>query len=203
MDYLTSQIKFHEGLIQLHTTQLTYLKNLQLQQLQTETDELTTDDLPQENYLSNESMLENDQDIIWDRIRKAHPEMYGSDEAVCCGMPNEKTPEKPPEKTPEKTPVYKENNLTVPDVELNVEQNIKSDLKLPEPESNTSKDIPLVTRLSKFSQKKQNQILRNIFMTAKTNIEKLAEIDTSIAENIDERIQVEADRLLAVYLDNK
>ena len=195
MDYLTSQIKFHEGLIQLHTTQLAYLKNLQLQQLQTETDELTTDDLPQENYLSNESILENDQDIIWDRIRKAHPEMYGSDEAVCSGMPNEKTPEK--------TPVYKENNLTVPDVELNVEQTIKSDLKLPEPESSTSKDSPLVTRLSKFPQKKQNQIVRNIFMTAKTNIEKLADIDTSIAENIDERIQVEADRLLAAYLDNK
>jgi len=195
MDYLTSQIKLHEGLIQLHTTQLAYLKNLQLQQLQTETDELTTDDLPQENYLSNESILENDQDIIWDRIRKAHPEMYGSDEAVCRGMSNEKTPEK--------TPVYKENNLTVPGVELNVEQTIKSDLKLPEPEPSTSKDSPLVTRLSKFPQKKQNQIVRNIFMTAKTNIEKLAEIDTSIAENIDERIQVEADRLLAAYLDNK
>ena len=199
MDYLKSQIKFHEGIIQLHTTQLTYLKKLQLQQLQAETDDLTIDDLPQENYLSNETMLENNQDIIWDRIRKAHPELYGSDETVCCGMSNEKTPEK----TAEKTAVYKENNLTVPKVELNVEQTIKSDLKLPEPESNTSKGYPLITRLSKFTQKKQNQILRNIFMTAKTNIEKLARIDISIAENIDEQIQVEADRLLVAYLDNK
>jgi hypothetical protein len=192
MDYLETQIKFHEGLIQIHTSQLSYLKNLQLHN---KSDDLTTDDFPQENYLSNDAMLEKDQDIIWGRVRNAHTKIYGSDESGCC------------ETQPEKKPVHKENNLNVPDVnpiiEQTVEHTIKSDIKLPESEISTCNVVPLITRLSKFPQKKQRQIMLNIFTTAKTNIEKLAELDISIAENIDEQIQVEADRLLDTYLDNK
>jgi hypothetical protein len=69
----------------------------------------------------------------------------------------------------------------------------------------TKKDdnfAPLITRLSKYPQKKQNEIIKNIFLKAKENIERLAAIDQNIKNNLETEINAEADRLLAAYLAN-
>ena len=55
--------------------------------------------------------------------------------------------------------------------------------------------------MSNFNAKKQNEILQNMYIKASENIKKLALLDESIAENLNEHINIEADRLLNVYLE--
>ena len=69
--------------------------------------------------------------------------------------------------------------------------------------NNTVNKPLLVTRLSKFTYKKQNQIIKNIFLKAKINIETLAELDNTIKLNMEEKIKEEADRLLNLYLNDR
>lgn len=202
MDFLESQIQLHSSIIEVHTKQLNYLKTLQnIQSADDVDDGVDTGlpvDLPDENYLGDTSNLERDQDLIWDRIKMAHPERYMD--------------------SPEKPPVYKENNLSTPIIKFEItntqdidklpkKTQVVGDIKLQQPPDSGmetySKFAPLVTRLSKFTHKKQDQIIKNIFAKARVNIEQLSKLDANIANNIDEEIQKEADRLLAAYLDNK
>jgi uncharacterized membrane-anchored protein YjiN (DUF445 family) len=77
----------------------------------------------------------------------------------------------------------------------------KASMTKPMTKTTPEGDMPtLITKLSKFPANKQNSILRNMFMRAKTNMEKLAKLDADIANNLDDKIQEEANRLLEVYL---
>lgn len=191
MDYLTSQIKLHEDIIQVHTTQLKYLQDLQKQK-ELNIDSINTlEDIPETKVLEDEDMLLHDQDIIWERIRNAHPELYGNKSDYCNQTHTE---------TGSKEKIVKENNLNEephvikPDMQIHpVEED-----KITNPGYKVN---PIINRLSKFTTKKQNQILKNIFLTAKSNMEKLAELDPNIANGIDEKIHIEANRLLEAYLD--
>ena len=58
-----------------------------------------------------------------------------------------------------------------------------------------------VSRLSKFNDTKQHQIIKNIYTKAKLNMEKLSELDNDIKLNIEQKINEEADRLLEAYLN--
>jgi hypothetical protein len=227
MNFLESQIKLHEGIIQVNTTQLNFLKELQKHQSveldepvksveldepvkSVELDEPVDNDLSSQHYLANTDMLDHDQDLIWDRIRMAHPERYVGTTSTNNDEKLKKT--------------YKENNLVISDVKLMTNDLSRSPndplvgdndplvgdndpiIKKTQIEMDLRKPddfIPLVTRLSQFTQKKQGQIIKNIFLKAKENIEHIAELDKNISDNIDAEIQKEADRLLSAYLDNK
>jgi uncharacterized alkaline shock family protein YloU len=49
----------------------------------------------------------------------------------------------------------------------------------------------------------QNQIIKNIFLKATTNIETLALMDETIRDTMEKLINDEADRLLILYLNEK
>lgn len=76
----------------------------------------------------------------------------------------------------------------------------KSDMSSGQPAEQPSTAVK-VSRLSKFTETKQNQIIKNIYEKAKTNIERLAEIDQGLTQNMEENINQEADRLLQSYLN--
>jgi len=79
--------------------------------------------------------------------------------------------------------------------------------KMPKPDMRSGQPVEQpatavkVSRLSKFTEAKQNQIIKNIYEKAKTNIERLAEIDQELSQNMEETINQEADRLLQSYLN--
>lgn len=76
----------------------------------------------------------------------------------------------------------------------------KSDMSSGQPAEQPATAVK-VSRLSKFTETKQNQIIKNIYEKAKTNIERLAEIDQGLTQNMEENINKEADRLLQSYLN--
>jgi hypothetical protein len=76
----------------------------------------------------------------------------------------------------------------------------KSDMRSGQPADQPA-TVVKVSRLSKFTEAKQNQIIKNIYEKAKTNIERLAEIDQELSQNMEENINQEADRLLQSYLN--
>ena len=195
MDYLTAQIKFHNDIIQLYANQIKYLQDLQKQQ---EIDFATNNILEDENETNpnTDDILLHDQDIIWDRIRKAHPELYGNKYDCCNKEPTEPTEPTEP-KLSEK--IGNDNNLEVviPTIKSDMKLNQSTDCETKTPGYDTN---PVINRLSQFTNKKRNQIIKNIFATATTNMEKLAELDINIKDNIDTQIRLEADRLLKAYL---
>jgi len=121
--------------------------------------------------LETKSDIHDDQDMIWQRIRQAH---LGESQNV-SNVKQEKLG-------------YAENNIE--NVELVI------------PESNRDvKKGQTISRLSKFTKLKQNQIIKNIFIKARENMKILAELDKNILDNMEENVNKEADRILEVYLN--
>jgi hypothetical protein len=223
MDVLDVQIQFHTNMVNIHKQQihqLTQLKTMsELKKLSHASDaeepalenETTSDNGTAETTDSgwnNDAVAEmdSDQDLIWERIRQArlkntHPEVA------------QPTPI-PSENLDKKNTTAKKNNLNVvvdtvnpmtkasmTKASMTKASMTKASMTKPMTKTTPEGDMPtLITKLSKFPANKQNSILRNMFMRAKTNMEKLAKLDADIANNLDDKIQEEANRLLEVYL---
>lgn len=211
MDFLSSQIQYHEEMIQTHLNQIKNLKKIKDSQMSNMNEKLEDEQFLDEELLSYEN------DLIWDRIKKAHPEKYMNEETLTephINIQNEKVLSDE-DVIKENKHILNEDNLYVQDIkfdsliecdlqnETNKETNQETIQETIQETKNTKTiSFPLITKLSKFSQKKQNQIIKNIFTKASDNINELAKFDSNIASNLNENIKIEADRLLNSYLDN-
>ena len=206
MDVLNGQIKLYESLIQNYTDYLQCLKN---HLAQTKTD-IKLKDIPESNTPAfdapafempfnipeSEIQLEDiGQDMIWQRIRQAHLGDENTQTNTGC-VENTQTSLGYAENTQTNTGCventqtslgYAENNLE--NLELNLGSN--RDVK----KTNT------ISRLSRFTTLKQNQIIKNIFIKARENMKILSELDNNILDNMEENVNKEADRILEVYLN--
>lgn len=194
MNFIEVQIQFHKDAINIHKKQLILLDTLlnenQLVPRVSDNDIYNIDDLQisSVNGINDIDLADDEHDKIWHRIIKAHPDEYENKVS-----PNQ----------------HKKNNLQAPDISMcdSVEKlEPKSDMIASNSEvSNKSqtgncKKNPPINKLSKYNTKQQSQIIRNIFAEAKNNISKLALIDKSLNDDINTHIQIEADRLLQIYL---
>ena len=168
MDVLRGQIKLYENLIQNYTEYVQCLKNQLLEQSkQYENDS---------EILETKSDINDDQDMIWQRIRQAHlGDSHLGDSQNASNIKQEKLG-------------YAENNIE------------SEELAVPESNRDVKKG-QTITRLSKFTTLKQNQIIKNIFIRARENMKILAELDKNILDNMEENVNKEADRILEVYLN--
>ena len=204
MDYLADQIKFHEGIIQVHTLQLNNLKKClgsackidkeispQISENKKDLVDYETKDLS--------SLLAFDNDLIWNRIRNAHVNVNNVE--IESDISNETIIKKNIlDQNILKEKNIKENNLQVAFSDIKLSNEIESDLHNTNNDTNTT---PRITKLSQFTQKKQNEIIKNIFIKATENMNNLAKLDLNILNNLDESIRNEADRLLTIYLDDR
>ena len=94
--------------------------------------------------------------------------------------------------------VHKEQESEVETPVKEPEPEVETPVKEPEPE--VEKNI-IVNKFSKFPNDKKLIIMANIFNKAKKNINKLSLINDSVNENMQENIQLEADRLLKIFLN--
>lgn len=221
MDYLADQIKFHEGIIQVHTLQLNNLKKClgsackidkeispQIFENKKDLADYETKDLS--------SLLAFDNDLIWNRIRNAHTDsqtdtnnMQNNTKNVDIesDILNETIVKKNMlDQNILKENTLRENNSNQKTIKENNLQVTFSDIKLSneiEPDLHNTNTTPKITKLSQFTQKKQNEIIKNIFIKATENMNNLAKLDLNILNNLDESIRNEADRLLTVYLDDR
>jgi hypothetical protein len=122
------------------------------------------------------------QNIIWERIKKLQiAQNINQPEVSLQNSSMLKTPLNNTNHT---------NNLIMP--------------KLPNTtvKTQTYKKNPPVNQLSKYTKKDQNKKTYEIYKQAKKNITILAIIDNSLNDNINNHIQIEADRLLKQYLSS-
>ena len=178
MEYIDSQIKLHEGLIKLYTN---HLENLKLIKSMQSTEIKQMKELVPEDFLETD-FIGSDQDMIWERIRNSR---NAAETAKPSGESTTKTNGESDTKNNGESIHTREDNLIA---------------ELPG-EPVKEKNI-VVSRLSKYTREKQNQIMQNMFKTARSNIEKIALIDSNIANNLESNIYKEADRLLEEYLNN-
>ena len=229
MDFLELQIKFHTDIIEVHKNHIKLLK---------ETYKIPDTNKPSddtEKYIDDTNkfnMIVNgldDQEVVWDRIRNAHPDRYNTE---CVNLSKEPIfePIVEPIVDPKKINVINnQNNIKIPNSnklfqdmlsqvqtqEKTKEQQTEQNQDLLVKESQTQEKtkesqtqektkepvkIIKVSRLSKFNDTKQHQIIKNIYTKAKLNMEKLSELDNDIKLNIEQKINEEADRLLEAYL---
>lgn len=205
MDYISDQIKFHEDIINVHTLHINNLKKYICENHKIDKIPISSSVSEKENvdYETKDlsSLLAFDNDLIWSRIRNAHNSMQNIDDANndLDQLPiNSEVPTQHQlHNKSTQIAAVKENNLLVSMPEIKLTNNLESDLK----NNPYMNNIPKITKLSRFTQKKQNQIIKNIFIKATENINKLSELDSTILNNLDANIQTEADRLLNIYLD--
>jgi hypothetical protein len=222
MDYLADQIKFHEGIIQVHTLQLNNLKKClgSACKIDKEISPQTSEnkrDLADYETKDLNSLLAFDNDLIWNRIRNAHVHVNNdiqndiNNVGIESDILNEPIVKKNmldqnilkentlrENNSNQKT--IKENNLQVAFSDIKLSNEIEPDLHNTINDTNTT---PRITKLSQFTQKKQNEIIKNIFIKATENMNNLAKLDLNILNNLDESIRNEADRLLTIYLDDR
>ncbi len=174
-------------------------ENLEEYLQNTLSDEMGEKKNPPEWNDSHVAEMDQDQDMIWDRIRRAHPGQYTDADAASTTVAS--TTAVNLETTAQKNAAVRQ----APDLTKKNDQANKNNLEvkidnLRDIKSNTDDKPTLITALSKFPQKKQNEILRNMFNRARLNIEKLVALDPTLKETMDAQIKQEADRLLEVYL---
>lgn len=144
---------------------------------------LHQDESKDDNYTTLNNDLLNDQDFIWERIRRSQIALEQNQ------LKDSPEIDDVQEHKGENTVPHKLNNL-IPDLELNI--NTQQEEKETRP--------PLINALYKVNPTQRKNIIKQLFFEAKENIMKLAELDNKYKENIDDEIQKEADRLLEVYL---
>ena len=242
MDFLELQIKFHTDIIEVHKNHIKLLKetykipdtNKPSDDTEKYIDDTNNSSNNTENYIDDANkfnMIVNgldDQEVVWDRIRNAHPDRYNTE---CVNLSKEPIfepivetifePIVEPIVDPKKINVINnQNNIKIPNSnklfqdmlsqvqtqektkEQQTEQNQDLLVKESQTQEKTKEPVKIikVSRLSKFNDTKQHQIIKNIYTKAKLNMEKLSELDKDIKLNIEQKINEEADRLLEAYL---
>ena len=186
------QIKLYEGLISTYTEYLKSLRQLDLRETNSES-----------GLESEPDIFNDEQDMIWDRMHKAHmlePTIH-IEPNIHIEQPHQKTQQ-------QQQHSQKPNNIDLPEdlnINLLVEKKVGADQQAgPEKKAGTEKKADqkreIITRLSRFTKEKQNEIIKRIFAAAKENMERLALLDKNIL-NTTESIYKEADRILEVYLN--
>ena len=150
-----------------------HLENLKLIKSMQSTEIKQMKELAPEDFLETD-FIGSDQDMIWERIRNSR-------NAAETAKPSGES-------------TTKNNGESIHTREDNLIAELPGE---PVKEKNI-----VVSRLSKYTREKQNQIMQNMFKTARSNIEKIALIDSNIANNLESNIYKEADRLLEEYLNN-
>ena len=225
MDFLELQIKFHTDIIEVHKNHIKLLKETyKIPDTNKHSDDTNkpSDDVNKFNMIVNGL---DDQEIVWDRIRNAHPDRYNTECAIISKEPI--VPVVEPNKInvieTKKINVINKNNIKTPNSnklfqdmssQLQTQEQQKETPQKETPQKETEKKqqketekkqepvkIIKVSRLSKFNDTKQHQIIKNIYTKAKLNMEKLSELDNDIKLNIEQKINEEADRLLEAYLN--
>ena len=225
MDFLELQIKFHTDIIEVHKNHIKLLKETyKIPDTNKPSDDTNkpSDDVNKFNMIVNGL---DDQEIVWDRIRNAHPDRYNTECAIISKEPI--VPVVEPNKInvieTKKINVINKNNIKTPNSnklfqdmssQLQTQEQQKETPQKETPQKETEKKqqketekkqepvkIIKVSRLSKFNDTKQHQIIKNIYTKAKLNMEKLSELDNDIKLNIEQKINEEADRLLEAYLN--
>ena len=243
MEFITHQISFHEYMVQIHTNQIESLNKL-LNKPISNPNHSTHIDNPvshpnHSTHIDNPISSPNhsthiidDQELVWDRIRRAHPERYNTSTNIpvnneisnimntsCVNSTNSTNVNNVTNSTnvnnvtnSTNAKLEKKNNIKEHDpykllqdmpTQISTQTLNNTDAQDTQTINNTVNKPLLVTRLSKFTYKKQNQIIKNIFLKAKINIETLAELDNTIKLNMEEKIKEEADRLLNLYLNDR
>jgi hypothetical protein len=233
MDFLDLQIKFHTDIIEVHKNHIKLLKETyKIPDTNKPSDAANkpSDDVNKFNMIVNGL---DDQEIVWDRIRNAHPDRYNTECAIISKEPIVPVVETKKINVIEtkKINVINKNNIKIPNSNK-LFQDMSSQLQTqeqpqdplvkesqpPEQKETEQKEteqkqqketekkqepvkIIKVSRLSKFNDTKQHQIIKNIYTKAKLNMEKLSELDNDIKLNIEQKINEEADRLLEAYLN--
>ena len=233
MDFLELQIKFHTDIIDVHKNHIKLLKetykipdtNKPSDDTEKYIDDTNKSSNNTENYIDDANkfnMIVNgldDQEVVWDRIRNAHPDRYNTE---CVNLSKEPIfepivetifePIVEPIVEPKKINVINnQNNIKIPnsnklfqDMLSQVQTQEKTKEQQTEQKEQQKEPEPVkiikVSRLSKFNDTKQHQIIKNIYTKAKLNMEKLSELDNDIKLNIEQKINEEADRLLEAYL---
>ena len=258
MDFLELQIKFHTDIIEVHKNHIKLLKetykipdtNKSSNNTEKYIDDTNKSSNNTEKYIDGVNkfnMIVNgldDQEVVWDRIRNAHPDRYNTE---CVNLSKEPIfepivetifePIVEPIVEPKKINVSNnKNNIKIPNSnklfqdmlsqvqtqeqqkeqkqehqketeqkqehQKETEQKQEQQEKTKEQQKETEPvKIIKVSRLSKFNDTKQHQIIKNIYTKAKLNMEKLSELDNDIKLNIEQKINEEADRLLEAYLN--
>ena len=194
--------------------QITFLKNSiaeQSNQLQALEDNIKTEDIKTEDIKTEDTIetidsstmfdnITNDQDLIWQRMQAARTNMNNMTnmefkvDQQSCELNNASVGRM----------MFSQKNITNP-VEIFQPTDQPTIESTNDPDA-TSTNEPVKSefvsnKLSNFNAKKQNEILQNMYNKASENIKKLALLDESIAENLNDHINIEADRLLNVYLE--
>ena len=171
MDVLIAQIKLYENLIQNYTEYLQCLKNNLAQHK-------TSDVIP--DILASDVMP----DILASDVM---PDIEDTNQDMIWQRIRQAHLDDSNVENTQTSLGYVENNIE--NLELNMESN------------RDVKKVQVVSRLSKFTTFKQNQIIKNIFIKARENMKILAELDKNILDNMEENVNKEADRILEVYLN--
>jgi len=203
---LDSQIAFHTDTIKLHENYIELLKSMKGvindgdKSPQGETQQISEELLLAKKELDGiGASMDYDQDMIWNRIRNAHPDEYRDtpegdkqkEELISQKNKKKEEPISPRDKK------EKEDNLVIPDnPNMKDTPSTHTDVK---PDMEVKKN-PVVTKLSKYNKRDLEKITYKMFVKARENITRLANIDPSMKENLDELIGEEADRLLAEFM---
>lgn len=197
MDFVQNQIDFHTAMVQLHTSQIKYLQTLN--EKNNHVPEVTKHEILKQELtnidkteIAPTEFLDAGQELIWDRIRKARLNQSNATDLTQktpINQPNEIVPDMELIQT---AVTAKKNNLNV-DINIPTTDQLPAAPQLPKPLS--------INKLHKFTVKKRDEIIRNVFKSARSNVERLATIDPTMRDTMDEHIQIEADRLLSVYLN--
>ena len=177
MEYITQQIKYHEQMLIVHTNQINALKNTIKEKKPTNQIESLV--VNTKEHIKNEILdqMDAEQDIIRDRIKNAHKL---ADILQSPGKPNNLDRLLKNEVNFKPVDCVDSDNDVV--VERKQEHNVT------------------INKLHSFTQKKQKQIISNIFKRATENIKRLNAIKQMSKIEYDESIQKEADMLLVAYL---
>jgi hypothetical protein len=179
-------IEYHANAIKLHRDMINKINNCSettAQKIESKPEHAKEKNI--QKHIDELEQMNNDNDSVLSRMAKAR-------QSQGCS--------KPCDKSEICADIGRKNNINTGEVEIpnwftpNEEPNEgysphKSNVK-----------YPVLSRLSKFTQKKQNEIIRNIFKTSSKNIDYLIELDTSLENDRDDLIGEEADRLLEAYL---
>lgn len=174
---LRYQIALHDDTIKLHQNYVALLRDMQKK---TDISDIPGDikaGCSGENNLDLSDVggiMEGGQDIIWNRIRDAHPEEYKVE-------PN----------------INNIEDTVLPDLNSNDTPRFSPDT---DPDLSIKTPCNTINKLSKYKTSDQDKIIYEMYIKAKNNIVRLAVIDPSMNDNLDELVQEEADRLLSIYM---
>ena len=219
MDFLELQIKFHTDIIDVHKNHIKLLKETYKIPDTNKSSDIANKSIDDANKFNMIVNGLDDQEVVWDRIRNAHPDRYNTE---CVNLSKEPIVEtkkinvsnnKNNIKIPNSNKLFQDMSSQVQQKEKTKEQQKETEQKVTEQKETEQKEqqkeqqketepvkIIKVSRLSKFNDTKQHQIIKNIYTKAKLNMEKLSELDNDIKINIEQKINEEADRLLEAYL---